>query len=216
MNGFIDSFKPLFIRYKSEAILLICAFLIGVTSFVFFLEQKNSVKKTEEVSVTKETRTTNPKSTSTVDVSGAVKNPFVYTFDSHARIIDAIQKAGGLTEDADSAFVKRSINLARIINDQEKIYIPFISDVTDGYIVETKRVIDYTQPNINSLPEPNNSRININTASAIELDQLPGIGQVLSESIFNGRPYSATEDLVKKSIIKQSVYDKIKDLISIY
>ena len=138
----------------------------------------------------------------------------MYTFDSSARIIDAIQKAGGLTEEADEAFVKRNINYARVMIDQEKIYIPFLSDTSNGTILENKRVIDYTQPNTISLIA--NTKININNASLLELDQLPGIGKVQSEAIFNNRPYTNTQDLVKNTVIKQSVYDKIKDLISVY
>ena len=214
MHGFIDSFKPLVLRYKSEVILLSCALLISIVSLALFFLQKNTEKITPVVTQKNETHTAPQKQTITIDISGAVKNPFVYTFDSSARIIDAIQKAGGLTEEADEAFVKRNINYARVMIDQEKIYIPFLSDTSNGTILENKRVIDYTQPNTISLIA--NTKININNASLLELDQLPGIGKVQSEAIFNNRPYTNTQDLVKNTVIKQSVYDKIKDLISVY
>jgi len=216
MNGLIDSFNPLFSRYKSEVILLGCALLIGIISLTLFFQQQKSEKSAPVITKNTETRTITKKQTITIDVSGAVKNPFVYTFDSNARIIDAIQKAGGFTEDADVSFVKRSVNYARIMNDQEKIYIPFLADTINGYILENKRVIDYTQPNSVSVQSTDASRMNINSASVLELDQLPGVGPVISEAIFNGRPYTSPEDLVQKSIIKQSVYDKIKGLISVY
>lgn len=216
MHGFIDSFKPVFIRYKSEIMLLGCALCIGIISALLFFQQKNNEKITAPVSQNSETHTITKKQTITIDVSGAVKNPFVYTLDASARIIDAIQKAGGITSDADEAFVKRNINYARIMSDQEKIYIPFLSDTTNGYVLENKRIIDYTQPNVSSIQSENASRVNINVASVLELDQLPGIGQVNAEAIFNGRPYTTIEDLVKNNVIKQSVYDKIKDQISVY
>jgi len=216
MQGFIDSFNPLFARYKSEVILLGCALLIGSISAVLFFQQKNNEKIMPVVSQKTETRTTLQKKTITVDVSGAVKKPFVYTLDSRARIIDAIQKAGGLAEEADEAFVTRNVNYARIVSDQEKIYIPFLSDTVNGYVLENRRVIDYTQPNASSTQTESTSRININAASILELDQLPGIGQINAEAIFNGRPYTTADDLVKNSVVKQSVYDKIKDLISVY
>lgn len=215
MQGFIDSFKPLVARYKSEVLLLGMALLIGGVSLILFLQQKGEEKKPVVISEKQETHTTVSKQTITVDISGAVKHPFVYTFNFPARIIDAIQKAGGLTEEADEAFVKRSFNYARIMSDQEKIYIPFLSDTSNGYVVENKRVIDYTLPNALS-QQPENTLININAASLIELDQLPGIGKVQSEAIFNNRPYTSPEDLVKNNILKQSVYDKIKNQISIY
>lgn len=228
MQGFIDSFKPLFAQYKSEIILLGSALIISIVSAGIFFYQKNNEKiisagqiisagtsvGTEQSSVPP--RTVAQKQTITVDVSGAVKNPFVYTFDSHARIIDAIQKAGGLTEDADEAFVKRSVNYARLISDQDKIYIPFLADTANGYVLENKRIIDYTQPNVSLMQPEDSSRININSASVLELDQLPGIGKVQSEAIFNGRPYTSPEALVKNNIIKQSVFDKIKDQIGVY
>ena len=216
MQGFIDSFQPLFTRYKSEMVLLSIAFLIGIVSVIVFFQQKNNDRIIPVAPQKSETHTVPAKQTITIDVSGAVKNPFVYTLPSSARIIDAIQRAGGLTEGADEAFVTRNINYARILSDQEKIYIPFLSDTENGLVMENKRVIDYTQPSGNS-PLPSDSHsMNINEASVAELDQLPGIGQVNATAIFNGKPYTSTEDLVKNNIIKQSVYDKIKDQISIY
>jgi len=216
MRGFIESFQPLLIRYKSEVFLLSSAFLIVCVSGFFFFQQKTSDKNTPVVVQNNETHTAPQKQTITVDISGAVKNPFVYSFDSHSRIIDAIQKAGGFTSDVDEAFVRRNINNARILADQEKIYIPFLSDTAEGIVLETKRIIDYTQPNTSTPQTPENTRININAASILELDQLPGIGPVQSEAIFNARPYTAIEDLVKNNVIKQSVFDKIKELISVY
>lgn len=217
MQGFINSFNPFFARYKSEIVLLSCALLISIISALFYFQQKKN-EKIAPVAVQKdETRTISYKQTITIDVSGAVKNPFVYTLDSQARIIDAIQKAGGLTEEADAAFVKRNINYARFMSDQEKIYIPFLSDTSNGYVLENKRIIDYTQPVNTTQQQPDKSaRVNINTASVLELDQLPGIGPVQSEAIFAKRPYITPDDLVKNNVIKQSVFDKIKDLISVY
>lgn len=216
MHGFIDSFKPLFVRYKGEVLLLGCATLITVVTALVFFQQKLSEENIPIVSEKNEVRTVLQKQTITIDVSGAVKNPFVYTLNNNARIIDAIQKAGGITEDADEAFVKRNINYARMMSDQEKIYIPFLSDISNGYVLENKRIIDYTQPIVGIKQIESSSLININAASVLELDQLPGIGKVQSELIFNARPYTAVDDLVKNNIIKQSVYDKIKELISVY
>ncbi len=216
MQGFINSFKPLLARYKSEVILLCIALLIGTVSAVLFFQQQNSEKIVSIESIKSETHIVNQKQTITVDVSGAVKNPFVYTLSSNARIIDAIAKAGGITSDADEAFVNRNVNYARIVGDQEKIYIPFLSDTANGYVLENKRILDYTQPNIRTKQSEDTARININAASVLELDQLPGIGKVQSEAIFSARPYIAIDDLIKNNVIKQSVYDKIKYQICVY
>lgn len=147
MNGFIDSLKPIFNRYRSEVILLSLAFFIGSISLLLFLQQKQSENNTPRISQKKENHVASQKQTITADISGAVKNPFVYTLAPGSRIIDLIQKAGGISEEADKAFVMRNINYARIVNDQEKIYIPFVSDVINGDVLENKRIIDYTQPN---------------------------------------------------------------------
>ena len=216
MQGIIDSFNPLLTRYKIEVFLLGTAIVIGICSLLLYLQPGNKSSLLDSSAQNTQSRTEPRALSITIDISGAVKNPFVYSLSNNARIIDVIQRAGGLTEEADKSFVMRNINYARILSDQEKIYIPFLSDTANGYVLENKRIIDYTLPNVGSSTSDPQTRVNINTASVTELDQLPGIGPVQSEAIFKSKPYTSTEDLVSNNVIKQSVYEKIKDLISVY
>jgi len=214
MGGIIKSFQPFIKKYAVESLLIGMAFCIGGVSILLFVGEKG-MKDTNSV-VQTETYTPQKNTEIVVDVSGAVKNPFVYSFHSTARFIDAIQKAGGLTDEADAAFVSRNINYARILSDQEKIYIPFLSDTMNGVVGENKRIIEYIQPNTFSNSSPDSKSININTASPLQLDQLPGVGKVQADAIIKGKPYYAVDDLIKNKILPQSTYEKIKDLVSVY
>lgn len=135
-----------------------------------------------------------------VDVEGAVISPGVYSLSSKSRILDALAAAGGLSEDADRIWVEKNINLAKKVTDGVKIYIPRIGE----------QVLSETSSNIGTAGPV----ININTASATDLDSLPGIGTVTSQKIIDGRPYGQIEELLNKKIVGQSTFDKIKDKIS--
>ena len=59
-------------------------------------------------------------------------------------------------------------------------------------------------------------KINVNIASATELDRLWGVGPATAEKIINGRPYSSVEELKTKKVLKSNVYERIKDEVSVY
>ncbi|MCL4386770.1 ComEA family DNA-binding protein [Patescibacteria group bacterium] len=132
-----------------------------------------------------------------VDVEGAVLHPGVYSFSSDARYKDALVAAGGLSAKADRAYVSKAINLAQKLKDGEKVYVAFEGSAPAATVL-------------------NSGTININMATESELDSLPGIGKVTALKIIQGRPYSQIEDLTSKKIISQSVFEKIKDSISVY
>ena len=145
-----------------------------------------------------------------VDVAGAVERPGVYKLPGGSRIGDALVAAGGLSASADREWVAKTLNLAKEIKDQEKIYIPVYKETPlpaqAGSQSKGKGV---------TLPEQQ-ERVNINTASVGELDSLAGIGLARAQAIVDNRPYGSTEELVSKARIPQSVYDKIKANLSIY
>ena len=140
-----------------------------------------------------------------VDVGGEVITPGVYKLPTGARIGDALVLAGGLSAEADRQWVAQTINLAQEIKDGGKIYIP------------TRNEINNQIPITNNQTISNQAKtININTASVAELDKLTGIGEVRAQAIVANRPYGSTEELVSKAKIPESVYEKIKDQVSVY
>jgi competence protein ComEA len=217
MNGFIESFAPLLIRlrkYFLEIILLTAALIITIIALVVYAKN-NQQNTNQEI-------TTNNQSEQTlsekvfVDISGAVKKPNIYQIDFGARLKDVVDKAGGLSDEADSVFFNRNFNLARIVSDQEKIYIPSVAEIDNGIFIQNQRTLDYTLPatSITNSASINNA-INLNSATIEELDQLPGIGQITANKIIVNRPYSTIDELLTKKVVNKSVFEKIKSLIGI-
>lgn len=134
-----------------------------------------------------------------VDVGGAVERPGVYQLAADARVNDALTAAGGLSGMADRDWVARYLNLAQVVADGAKIYIPEIGST--GSVGSTS-----------STSNP----ININTAGAGELEGLWGIGVKRAADIIANRPYTKTEELVTKAGVPQNVYEKIKEQISVF
>jgi competence protein ComEA len=146
----------------------------------------------------------------TIDISGAVVSPGVYTLTDGARIKDAIEKAGGLSDSADMDFVNRSFNLAAKLQDGSKLYIPEVGES----IGSTTSNVAVGSSNASGVSV--SGLININSASESELDTLSGVGPVTAGKIIDNRPYTSLEELVSKKAVSQSVLEKIKDSISLY
>lgn len=134
-----------------------------------------------------------------VDVGGAVERPGVYQLAADARVNDALTAAGGLSGEADRSWVARYLNLAQVVADGAKIYVPEIGSTSS----------------VGSTSSTSNP-ININTATASELDSLWGIGAKRAADIIANRPYSTIDELVAKAGIPQNIVDKIKDKIITY
>lgn len=144
-----------------------------------------------------------------VDVAGAVPRPGVYEFPSGARVKDAVQAAGGLLAEAD----KSSINLAAPLEDGQRLNIPYLSGM------------EPTPPPFTGFSSSGGSRagnvalIDINSATAEELESLPGIGPTLAQAIIDYRnefgPFFAIEDIMFVDGIGPSTFEKIKGLITV-
>lgn len=144
-----------------------------------------------------------------VDVSGAVQRPGVYKLNQNLRVNDALVAAGGLTSDADRVWLARYLNLAQVVPDGAKIYIPYEGESGPG-IGTTGKVSGVSTGSVLE------RGVNINTASQQELDGLWGIGEKRAQDIIANRPYQDTEELMTKAGIPKNVYEKIKDKIVIY
>jgi competence protein ComEA len=138
-----------------------------------------------------------------VDVAGAVMKPGVYKVKDGSRFQDAILAAGGMSPDADAELIAKQLNLAAKLADGVKVYVPFKGEVMGSTTHSA------SSGQVGSL-------ININVASAKELDSLPGIGPVTSEKIIGSRPYSVIDELVKKKVVTQRVFEQIKEKIAVY
>ena len=140
-----------------------------------------------------------------VDVKGAVTNPGIYEVAKNMRVQNAIDLAGGLLQNAET----RHINFAQHVTDQMLLYIPVVGEE----IVD----IPYTQPN--SPVEEGTSKININTATDLELQALPGIGEKKALQIINYRTengsFSTIEELMEVSGIGQKTFDTLKESITV-
>jgi len=140
-----------------------------------------------------------------VDVQGAVEKPGVYSLAKEARVQDGLIAAGGMRQDANRSFVAKTINLAAKVNDGTKIYIPFEN--------ETEVLGGMSRTGMGATT---GGMININSATLTELDSLPGIGQVTGQKIIDSRPYASLDELQSKKVVSKSVFEKIKDKVTVY
>ena len=139
-----------------------------------------------------------------VAIEGAVGTPGVYELPGGSRVQHALNAAGGLTENADLA----SVNPAAPLEDGERIIVPF-----------QKTPAPVAQSNQTPPAEPASAGpLNINTASADELDELPGIGEVIAERIVAYREshgaFSSIEELAEVSGISERMVDDLRPLIT--
>ncbi len=220
----MEKLKKKLKKYYLEVFLLSLALVSTIVSGFLFLKSNYLIStNNDEISIksTRENLSNNQKLIY-IDVSGSVKNPGLYKLKTDSRLKEAVDKAGGLDENADKNFFSRNFNLSRIVFDQEKIYVPSVWEVQNGFFRETEQILNFLQPVQPVQPagdftnqSTQSTLININTASFEELDTLPGVGKVIGQKIINNRPYSSIEELQTKKIVNKSTYEKIKDLITV-
>lgn len=148
-----------------------------------------------------------------IDVKGAVRYPGVYTLDEGMRIVDAVEAAGGYTEQANATL----INHAQKLQDEMVLYIPKLgeqlSEELEALVTESPRSSS-SSSGINK-----SGKINLNKADESELTQLPGIGPSKANAIIQHRTeqgnFQTIEDLKKVSGIGEKTFEQLKDLIDV-
>lgn len=145
-----------------------------------------------------------------VHVTGAVKNQGIVKLEEGARILDAINAAGGTINEADLS----KINLAYKVEDGQKIYVPNINDKQDVESI-TKDAGENVIENNNS----KSSKVNINTASQTELETLSGVGPSTALKIINYREengdFEKIEDIKNVPGIGDAKFESLKESICV-
>lgn len=219
-------------RYRKQIILgisLVIVLATTISSIIYFYEPKKE-KKIEKVAVEKikkETKKEDTEKLYMVDIKGEVISPGIYELPSTSRVIDVINKAGGLTDIADTSV----INLSKKIEDEMVIIIYSEYEVNNW--LTTKQEEDYLQEKCQNSEdskiendacisdnaiENNETLININTATKEELMTLSGIGETKALDIISYRektPFTSIEDIKNVSGIGDSTYNEIKDYITV-
>jgi competence protein ComEA len=140
-----------------------------------------------------------------VSVAGAVNDPGIVELDAGARVADAIEAAGGLTEGADPGF----LNLARVVADGDLVAVPDAS--ASGAAVPA--------PGDGSGAAGTGGLVNINVAGAAELDALNGIGPVLAERIIEYREtngsFQSLDELSEVSGIGSALLEQLRDQVTL-
>ena len=157
----------------------------------------------------------------TVHVAGAVKSPGVYRLPSSARVVDAVASAGGALRSADL----ESINLAQTITDTEQIYIPIKKvsrpRITTAPRLRPQRTTPTTAPTTNggSTGSQSTRLINLNIATASELDSLTGVGPSTAKAIIAYRTkkgsFSKVEDLLNVPGIGPAKLAALRDQVTV-
>ena len=168
---------------KKQKIIFLSMILIMIITIVYYIYSTVSKYNFESTTTDENELIVSSNISNTIDneentdiivhVSGCVKNNTIVSLKSGSRIKDAIDAAGGLTDEADLT----SVNLAYILEDGEKIYIPKKGEE----ISQEETSTSYTSSSSKS------SKININTATPVELESIPGIGSSTATKIIDYR-----------------------------
>jgi len=206
----IEPTSPALLVSEKSSIRSVATFLTVVVVFLFGLAWLNRPQTISEPVVAISGTPLAAVSASTtplmivVDVEGAVRNPGLKTLPAGSRIADAIKAAGGLRKRLPGG----SINLAEKVSDGQLIVVSSTSNRADSTNVNANQTAGGTQ-----------ASVNLNTATADQLDALPGVGPVMSSRILAWRVqhqgFSSIEELQEVPGIGPKVFANLKPLVRI-
>ena len=173
----------------------------------------SSSTEEEEEKVVAKTKGEEESEQVTVDIKGAVKNPGVYELRAGARVHEAIQKAGGLTADAEA----KSINQAQKLTDEAVIYVAKIGE-EGADVTQTGQHQAGASDSVGA-SGGKSDKVNLNTATEVELQTISGIGQKRASDIIayresSGR-FKSVDDLKKVSGIGDKTLEKLKEYVTV-
>lgn len=218
------------INKKNKILLIVIVAIVAIISYYFIfdrkeewlnnqeqnLEIKEEIKTNDQIENNSNEQQLEKNENIIVHVSGAVNKEGIVELKNNSRIIDAIDKAGGLKDEADIT----NINLAYIIEDGMKIHIPSKEEKESTIIVESN-IDSGTVGQSNEIKSNNNKKlkININTATKTDLETLPGIGESTALKIIEYRKekgkFKLIEDIKQVNGIGENKFNKIKELITV-
>ena len=227
-------------RYRKQILIItvIVTIIIAMTGFGIYKYQTRPKKTIDTVKIKKETTKKDSAAKKVqpekeieeymVDIKGEVVIPGIYKLKKSSRVIDVIEKAGGLTQNADTTV----INLSKKITDEMVIIIYSKQEVKNW--IKTKEQEDYLEEKCKISEEGKvendacledekeettfQAKVNINTATKEELMTLSGIGESKAEEIITYRkstPFKTIEDLKNVSGIGDATYEQIKNYITV-
>lgn len=188
------------------AVVVTCALFAlanGVADHTMKVERAESAEAAEAEAAVGEGTAAAPVAEVCVYVSGCVASPGVYVLGEGARVGEAIDLAGGFTQDAATG----SLNLARILNDGEQVDVP--SSAQEAAQAQ----------GTSGSPVAGSGKVNINSAGSEDLQRLDGVGESTAEKIIAEReangPFRSIEDIKRVSGIGDKKYEAIKNLICV-
>ncbi|VEI14089.1 ComEA family DNA-binding protein [Trueperella bialowiezensis] len=152
-----------------------------------------------------------------VHVSGAVRSPGVVTLQGAVRVVDAVDAAGGASDDADLS----AINLAQRIEDGSHVHVPAQGEAGPGGVVSGSAT-DHGQGTDgagNAGGSAGKEKVNVNTASQAELETIPGIGPVTAQAIIAWRDehgnFRSVDELTEVSGIGPKTLERLRDHVRV-